>query len=283
MAFTVIESRVEGKYGDASRCEDALVVTPDFAAVIDGATSKVPLAFDGKTTGRWAAELLVGVVASLPREATLSQFVDRANACLLSFYRSRQILQKTISEPEYRLAASVAVYSDARREVWSVGDCRVRIGEKTYLHEKSVDARLSGKRASAIECYLARGGELDALLVHDVGRMAIADDLRRQLRAQNNPSHDEAYGVIDGYPPYAPDVRCYRIPAATSLVLATDGYPLPLPTLSEAERYLDDVLREDPFCFRRYKSTKGKGAQQCSFDDRAYLRLLVSGEPAADV
>ena len=39
MAFTVIESRVEGKYGDAFRCEDALVVTPDFAAVIDGATS----------------------------------------------------------------------------------------------------------------------------------------------------------------------------------------------------------------------------------------------------
>lgn len=282
MAFTVIESRVEGKYGDASRCEDALVMTPDFVAVIDGATSKVP-PIDGKTSGRWAAELLVAVITSLPREATLTQFVDCANASFQTFYRDRHLLQQAITAPEYRLTASVALYSDARQEVWSVGDCRLRIGDACFLQEKAVDKRLSQKRAAAIEEYLSQGGAFDTLFTHDVGRIAIAGDLRDQLQAQNNPSAEEAYGVIDGFPPYTPDVHCYRVPVATSLVLTTDGYPSPLPTLSEAERYLEEILRDDPLCFRLYSSTKGKYAGNKSFDDRAYVRLQIGDDSTMPV
>lgn len=111
-----------------------------------------------------------------------------------------------------RLTASVAVYSDARREVWSVGDCRLRLGDTVFMPEKAVDVRLAGKRAAAIEAYLAQGGSPDALRVHDVGRMAIASELREpSLSAQNNPKLPEAYGVIDGFTPYAADVHCYRV------------------------------------------------------------------------
>ena len=78
MSFTIIEQSVVGKYSDVSLCEDALVITPFFAAVVDGATSKCDLSFDGKTTGRLASELLSGVIRSLPYDATMSEFIDEA-------------------------------------------------------------------------------------------------------------------------------------------------------------------------------------------------------------
>lgn len=280
MAFTVIEQALTGKAGDASLCEDALVITPGFAAVIDGATSKSPLRFSGKTTGRVAAELLSEVVAALPADATMDRFVAEAGERFVAFYRCNGILGRAAAEPACRLTASVAVYSDARREVWSVGDCRLRLGDTVFMPEKAVDVRLAGKRAAAIEAYLAQGGSLDALRVHDVGRMAIASELREQLSAQNNPELPEAYGVIDGFTPYAADVHCYRVEPGSEVVLSTDGYPLPLSTLSAAEHYLGEILRDDPLCFRRYKSTKGWYDGCLSFDDRAYVRLRV--DPKAD-
>lgn len=280
MAFTIIEQALTGKAGDASLCEDALVITPGFAAVIDGATSKSPLRFSGKTTGRVAAELLSEVVAALPADATLDRFVTEAGERFVAFYRCNGILERAAAEPACRLTASVAVYSDARREVWSVGDCRLRLGDTVFMPEKAVDVRLAGKRAAAIEAYLAQGGLPDALRVHDVGRMAIASELREQLSAQNNPELPEAYGVIDGFTPYAADVHCYRVEPGSEVVLSTDGYPLPLSTLSAAEHYLGEILRDDPLCFRRYKSTKGRYDGCLSFDDRAYVRLRV--DPKAD-
>lgn len=39
--MTIIESFIRGKHDDA-HCEDGIVVTHDFAAVIDGSTSKTP-------------------------------------------------------------------------------------------------------------------------------------------------------------------------------------------------------------------------------------------------
>ena len=275
MSFTIIEQSVVGKYSDVSLCEDALVITPFFAAVVDGATSKCDLSFDGKTTGRLASELLSGVIRSLPYDATMSEFIDEAGRVFMAFYCRNGLRERVVSEPQCRLSASVAIYSDARREVWTVGDCRLRIGDEVYMPEKSVDLRLAQKRAEIIERYLSQGGNIDSLIFEDVGRKAIEGDLRRQMFAQNNPPAIDAYGVIDGFTPYTPDVRRYEIPVGTELILSTDGYPYLYPTLEDSERYLRMILREDPFCFRQYKATKGKGAGQCSFDDRAYIRLRV--------
>lgn len=278
MAFTVVEQALVGKIADSSSCEDALVITPGFAAVIDGATTKSSARFDGKTTGRLAAELLTGVIKRLPCDATLECFIAEAENQFMNLYRHNNILERVTVDPSCRLAASVAVYSDVRREVWSVGDCRVRIADKVFMHEKAVDVRLAGKRAAVIEAYLAQGGSPDALRVHDVGRMDIASELREQLSAQNNPGVSEAYGVIDGFTPYAADVHCYRVEPGSEVVLSTDGYPLPLSTLSAAEHYLGEILRDDPLCFRRYKSTKGRYDGYLSFDDRAYVRLRVDSK-----
>lgn len=276
MSFTIIEQSVVGKYGDASRCEDALVITPFFAAVVDGATSKCDLSFDGKTTGRLASELLSGVIRSLPYDATMSEFIDEANRVFMDFYCRNGLRERVVSEPQCRLSASVAIYGDTRREVWTVGDCRLRIGDEMYIPEKSVDLRLAQKRAEMIERYLSQGGNLDNLIFEDVGRKTIEEDLRRQMFAQNNPSSIDAYGVIDGFTPYNPDVRCYEISVGTEVILTTDGYPYLYLTLEESERYLRMILQEDPLCFRQYKATKGKGVGQSSFDDRRTYACIRS-------
>ena len=38
---------------------------------------------------------------------------------------------------------------------------------------------------------------------------------------------------------------------------------------------LQDLLEQDPMCFRLYPSTKGVKPGNVSFDDRAYCRILA--------
>ena len=67
-----------------------------------------------------------------------------------------------------------------------------------------------------------------------------------------------------------------NIPPETQVVvLASDGYPYLLPSLLETENALASVIKEDPLCFRRFKSVKGVGPGNISFDDRAYLKFSL--------
>ena len=90
----------------------------------------------------------------------------------------------------------------------------------------------------------SQGGNIDSLIFEDVGRKAIERDLRRQMFAQRTIlAAIDAYGVIDGFTPYSPDVRRYEIPVGTELILSTDGYPYLYPDLNEdSERYLSNDI-----------------------------------------
>ena len=75
----VIESKIEGKKSPES-CEDGLVVTADFIAVIDGSTSKTPhhLSPDMKN-GRYAMVLISEYIQhELKPESTVEQLLDEA-------------------------------------------------------------------------------------------------------------------------------------------------------------------------------------------------------------
>lgn len=52
----IIESFLQGKYNDASRCEDALFISDDGVAVIDGATAKAHTVRHQTTLGKMAAQ-----------------------------------------------------------------------------------------------------------------------------------------------------------------------------------------------------------------------------------
>lgn len=53
------------------------------------------------------------------------------------------------------------------------------------------------------------------------------------------------------------------------------GYPVLQRTLADSEAKLEEVLEQDPLCFRMYKTTKGLVEGNVSFDDRSYLRFRV--------
>ncbi len=52
----IIESSLQGKYNEASRCEDALFISDDEVAVIDGATAKAHTVRHQTTPGKMAAQ-----------------------------------------------------------------------------------------------------------------------------------------------------------------------------------------------------------------------------------
>src|SRR5690606_25939561 len=81
----VIERFTQGKTGNEARNEDALVTTPHFIAVIDGATPKACPPLEGLSAGRFAALTLARAVETLPPDsdarsaiATLTQALRRA-------------------------------------------------------------------------------------------------------------------------------------------------------------------------------------------------------------
>ena len=86
---------------------------------------------------------------------------------------------------------------------------------------------------------------------------------------------NKTYTVIDGTPIYMNGIKTIDVSRAREIVLATDGYPFLKPTLAESEAALRELLRQDPMLVSLYQATKGIMQGNCSFDDRAYLRVKI--------
>lgn len=281
----VVESFVAAKKAAPYLCEDALVATHGFAAVIDGVTAKGHLLWHGgKTSGRIAADTLSEVIRGLALDASMQDFIKAACEAIHCEYALAGRLQTVEDEPAERISACAAVYSDFRKEVWIVGDCQCLADGKLHSNPKYIDECLAQVRAD-VDAYMLRSGvTLQELQRGDVGREMIAEFLRLQTCFQNRGGADKfGYCVVDGfqmmdeadaeYPWQSP--QCIKVDGCSSIVLATDGYPRLFPTLAESEEYLRRVLADDPLCITENVQTKGVIQGQDSYDDRAYLRLEI--------
>lgn len=266
----VIEYKVQGK-GDASVCEDGLVMTPNHCAVIDGSTSKSPRSVHPTLrNGRYCMLLVSRAIEHLPPQATRDEAIDCLTEAISEEYRSRGLsVDRLRQHPEERLTCSVAVYSSCHRQLWMIGDCQAWVNGTVYSVRDPQEESLARRRAQFIAQALDEGTPAEVFReASDPGRAVILPDLIAKTRRQN-----QAYAVIDGFPVYRPGVQTLSLPAATEVVLATDGYPRLLPTLTETEDYLRQMLQADPLCIRQHPATKGVYDRQVSFDDRAYLRF----------
>ena len=269
-AVKIIESLCASKSGCQSDCEDVLVRTPNFVAVVDGATDKTGMRLDGKTGGRLAAELIGKVLEDNDDMAELD-----GNAVVAHIQSALQSYAKYIRTEygEIPLTASAAIYSIAKRQVWIVGDCQCMTGGKLYANNKKVDAILSEARALAIHMLLQSGVTEQELLHDDRSRQFIMPWLQMQHLLENS-SDDYGYPVFscNGV---VKEFLSVDVPAGSSVVLATDGYPKLMPTLEESEAVLEQIRRDDPLCYRLYKSTKGIKEGNEYFDDRTYVSFLT--------
>lgn len=275
----VIESKIEGKKSPES-CEDGLVVTADFIAVIDGSTSKTPhhLSPDMKN-GRYAMVLISEYIQhELKPESTVEDFCEGVTSHIYNkVYRQQGIEEQMQAHPEERITASAILYSKAKNEVWMVGDCQAIIDGKLYENNKPFEDIVARRRVELI-----RQGFTPQEARKTIEPLLI----QAMLEGQN-----KTYTVIDGFPIYQKGVKVVSLNApqknvetdvadslplpTKEIVLASDGYPFLKPTLTESEEALAHLLAYDPQCTHEFIATKGIVVGNKSFDDRTYIRFQI--------
>lgn len=286
----IIESSIIGKKSPEA-CEDGLVVTDDFIAVIDGSTSKTPKHLNpDMKNGRYAMMLISEYIQEeLKADASVDEFCQGVTAYIYNkVYEKLGVEERLKEHPEERLTASAILYSRTRNEVWMVGDCQAIIGGKLYENGKPYEEKIARKRVELIEQGLSSAEarkQIEPLLI------------KAMLSGQN-----QTYTVIDGFPIYREGVKVVSvsdscsvqdpvpasdsvpcsdsvsasgtIPSSSSeIVLASDGYPFLKPTLAASEAALAEQIANDPQNIHSFIATKGIVEGNKSFDDRTYIRF----------
>ena len=288
----IIESSIIGKKSPEA-CEDGMVVTDDFIAVIDGSTSKTPkLLNPDMKNGRYAMMLISEYIREeLKTDASVDEFCQGVTAYIYNkVYEKLGVEERLKEHPEERLTASAILYSRTRNEVWMVGDCQAIIDGKLYENGKPYEQEIARKRVELIEQGLSPAEarkQIEPLLIEAM------------LSGQN-----QTYTVIDGFPIYREGVKVVSVsdscsvqdsvPASDSvpcsdsvsasgtifvssseIVLASDGYPFLEPTLAASEAALAEQIANDPQNIHSFIATKGIVEGNKSFDDRTYIRFSV--------
>lgn len=267
----VVEQFVAGKLPDPRRCEDAIVLAGEYAAVIDGATDITGRTYHGMAGGRWAMQACRDAVRAFP--AGLG--AQTAVAALTSEMAVR--LDPALPAAD-RPSASVTIYCATRREVWQIGDvgfAHAGLCAAQGAPRKRIDRIAADFRAAFLAAEVAAGNLSPAERTTDPARPVIRQLIARQ-GALRNTTGRFGFAGIDGSPVPAELVVVHPVPPdVTELAIATDGYPLIAPTLAESEAILARHLETDPWCVHDPAGTKGVLDGQLSFDDRAYLRLRL--------
>ena len=288
----VIESSIIGKKSPEA-CEDGMVVTDDFIAVIDGSTSKTPKHLNpDMKNGRYAMMLISEYIREeLKADASVDDFCQGVSAYIYNkVYEKLGVEERLKEHPEERLTASAILYNRTRNEVWMVGDCQAIIDGKLYENGKPYEQEIARKRVELIEQGLSPAEarkQIEPLLVEAM------------LSGQN-----QTYTVIDGFPIYREGVKVVSVsdscsvqdsvPASDSvpcsdsvsasgtflvssseIVLTSDGYPFLKPTLAASEAALAEQIANDPQNIHSFIATKGIVEGNKSFDDRTYIRFSV--------
>ena len=287
----IIESCIIGKKSPEA-CEDGMVVTDDFIAVIDGSTSKTPKHLNpDMKNGRYAMMLISEYIREeLKTDASVDEFCQGVTAYIYNkVYEKLGVEERLKEHPEERLTASAILYSRTRNEVWMVGDCQAIIAGKLYENGKPYEEKIARKRVELIAQGLSPAEarkQIEPLLIEAM------------LSGQ-----DQTYTVIDGFPIYREGVKVVSVsdsssvqdsvPASDSvpcsdsasasgtisvssseIVLASDGYPFLEPTLAASEAALAEQIANDPQNIRSFIATKGIVEGNKSFDDRTYIRFV---------
>lgn len=260
--MNIIESNIIGKKSQEA-CEDGLVITDDFIAVIDGSTSKTPkhLSPDMKN-GRYAMMLISEYIqGELKADAAVDDFCAGITAYIYNkVYQPMGITEQLRLHPEERLTASAIIYSNQRKEVWMVGDCQAIINGQLYDNSKPYEHEIAAKRVALIQQGMTPAEarkRIEPLLIEAM------------LGGQN-----KSYAVIDGFPIYREGVKVVPLEEySPEIILASDGYPFLKSTLAESEEALAHLISHDPQCLHDFIATKGLVEGNKSFDDRTYVRF----------
>jgi hypothetical protein len=276
----IIQKQLVGKNNKPEICEDAIFENENFVAVLDGTTTKTSLdlsksPWNEKTPGKMAIDLLLAKLKEFPKYIKHEDAFALLDEEIGSWYRANDLYQHMEQNPVDRCSVDIIIYNKHFHQLWTLGDYQVFIDNELKKYRKPVDKINNEARSLFIEAELAKGKTIDELRQKDSGRDYILPMLKNQYLFQNNPDHNQySYFVLDGFLTNLEQVKVLSLPENTQyLVMATDGYPKLFPSLEESEKALETILKEDPLCFREFKSTKGLQKDNISFDDRAFVKI----------
>lgn len=287
LMMRIIERYCQGKRNDQSLNEDGMLVTDDFAAVVDGVTSKSVRHLWRPSGGVVAKDLMLGVIGGMPADASMRQMQRAVDECFQARYRSHEAgIRVFADEPVERLQANAVVYSARRHEAWLFGDCQIMVNGVQTPTTKDVDVLLGDLRAFTVLALREMqdgtpdvpisgsfGAPASDAAPKDPSRAMILPFLRLQSQFANKRG-PFGYFVFDGFTDMTYPIRTVPVSPGDEVVLASDGYPLLRPTLDESERELQRLRSEDPDLIDRYRSTKGFQGR-ATFDDLTYLRFIA--------
>ena len=269
-AFRVLESLLCSKAGSADGGDDLLVVTPHFAAVLDGATDGSGATYGGVGAARFVAQTGTRVIEALPPDVTAYEAVAQMSAAV------GQALQETKPShaPSRPPCFVFVLYSAAQRELWRVGDAQYLLDGQGHNPETAVDTVVLKARQLVTQARLLAGDTVATLRRDDPGREAVKPLLELQTHFMNRADSSYGYGAIGRREIPEKFIEVIEVSAETrEVVLASDGYPELEPTLQASEARLEDVLERDPLLTELHLAAKGWRPEAASFDDRAYVRL----------
>ncbi|MBM7095697.1 MULTISPECIES: hypothetical protein [Alteribacter] len=273
----IIEYFLKAKTGNERDCEDQIVVTDHFAAVIDGVTNVSGCFYDGEAPGRLAAETIKNTIRGLDERDSIKEVVDKINIDLHRLNRKIGIAEEVDDVPHLRPSAAMILYSRHYRKIWMIGDCQCFLEGNALQNTKIIDDITANARAMMVEAQLVKGKTEKELLSHDMGFEAVKPFIQQQFAFQNgDPAHPYSYEVINGYPLHVEAIKTVDVPTDTGyLCLASDGYPMIFETFEETEAHLQELLVKDPLCIRENPSAKGLVEGNVSFDDRAFVKIRI--------
>lgn len=277
--MNIIEKKLIGKKSPET-CEDGIVITNDFVAVIDGSTSKATKQVcTDISNGRYAMLLTAECIEKMDAKCSLNDFCQTVTKVFQEACTTHGFPLPSTLLPHERMAASAAIYSRENHELWMVGDCQALVDGKLYENNKPAEATNAKKRSRFIRQALAAGAKMEDFQTEDAGRKVILSDIIASMEKQNTD-----YAVIDGTPIAIEKIRTIMLTTNEphEIVLATDGYPFLRSTCEESERLLQHLLHDDPLCIELFQATKGLMAGNRSFDDRAYVRFATGVEKLKD-
>jgi glycerophosphoryl diester phosphodiesterase len=221
--------------------------------------------------GRLLAQALANAVREWEPAVTARGAIDHLTAVAKGLNAQR-------AESNEELAsASVIAFSFARSEVWRVGDCLLRLEGIEYPPKNDLEQNVASVRAAYNQIMLRAGKSIADLRARDFGRELVLPLLKTQNVLANEDSESRyAFGVINGVPVPDRHLEMFKLPVnCRDVVMCSDGYPQAHSSLHEAESRLTEALNADPLCIARIIATKGIGVDDCSYDDRAYVRLQM--------
>jgi hypothetical protein len=116
---------------------------------------------------------------------------------------------------------------------------------------------------------------------HDVGREVVPLAEAPTRAYEQSPF---TFGAINGAKIADRVLEVVSLPRSPiQFVPASDRYPIVMGTLQKSERYLEEVLGQDPLCIKRHIATKGMKKGNISFGDRAYRRAEVQSNAQSSV